>query len=199
MSSFTLHLMRHGEPVLPGRMLGRTDCAVTPEGVAACRVQAGMVTGALTGAMGGSAGEMRLISSDLRRARDCAAAVGDARVDPRWRELDFGEWDGCFARDLDAEALGRFWRDPDASPPPGGERWSALVDRVAEAIAAIAPAPTLVVTHGGPMRAALHLLCGFDRDQVWAFDLPYAAVLTLRVWAGEPRRAQVTGLATCAA
>ncbi len=40
MSARTLYLMRHGEPVLAGRMLGRTDCDVTPEGIAACRAQA---------------------------------------------------------------------------------------------------------------------------------------------------------------
>ena len=65
---------------------------------------------------------------------------------------------------------------------------------IADAIAALEPAPTLVVTHGGPMRAALHLLCGLELRQTWAFDLPYAAGLALRVWEGAPRQAQVIGL-----
>lgn len=192
MTSFMLHLMRHGAPVLPGRMLGSTDCAVTIEGVASCRAQARTLK-----ERGQEIAHLR--SSDLQRARACAEAVGDTEVDRRWRELDFGEWDGQSARDLDQQALSRFWSDPDASPPPGGERWSALVARIGDALGAIAPEPTLVVTHGGPIRAALHLLCGFDRAQVWAFDLPYAAVLSLRVWEGSPRTAQVTGLLPCAA
>ena len=51
-----------------------------------------------------------------------------------------------------------------------------------------------VVAHGGSMRAALHGLCGFDQRQLWAFELPYAALLSLRVWLGEHPSAQLAGL-----
>lgn len=182
MSSFPLYLMRHGEPELAGRMLGRTDCAATRAGIAACGAQAAELSAS------------HLVSSDLRRARACAEAIGQPVIDPRWRELDFGTWDGLAASELDQEALGAFWADPDRNPPPGGERWSQLVARVSDGIAALGAAPTLVVTHGGPMRAALHLLCGLELRQTWAFDLPYATVLALRVWEGAPRQAQVIGL-----
>jgi len=64
------------------------------------------------------------------------------------------------------------------------------------AIADLSPEPTLVVTHGGAIRAALHVLCGFDLRATWSFALPYAALVTLEVWDGTPRSAQVTGLAT---
>ncbi|MEC7932832.1 MAG: histidine phosphatase family protein, partial [Pseudomonadota bacterium] len=33
MSSFALHLLRHGAPTTSGLMLGHTDMAPTPEGV----------------------------------------------------------------------------------------------------------------------------------------------------------------------
>lgn len=178
-----LHLMRHGEPELAGRFLGRTDCAVTPAGIAACVDQAeGLAVG-------------HALSSDLIRARDCAAALGrPMTIDPRWREIDFGAWDGLAATQIDSEALGRFWEDPDASPPPGGERWSAFVARIGEAIIALPPEPTLVVTHGGAIRAALAVLCGFTQRQLWAFDLPYASLLSLRIWPGEPATAQIVAL-----
>ncbi|MEG3087517.1 histidine phosphatase family protein [Sphingomonas sp. PB4P5] len=182
MSPVTLYLMRHGEPVLTGRLLGRTDCAVTAAGIHACRTQAEDLRVA------------RIISSDLQRARACAEAIGPTVIDPRWRELDFGDWDGHAPADVDAAALSRFWSDPDAAPPPNGERWSALKDRVAEAIAALPPEPALVVTHGGAMRAALAILCGLDLAATWAIDLPYAAVLALKIWPGPPRAAQIAGL-----
>lgn len=177
-----LYLMRHGEPVLAGRMLGRTDCDATPEGIAACREQARALEGT------------RLFSSDLARARQCAAAIGEPIIDPLWRELDFGEWDGLAAARIDAAALGRFWDDPDLCPPPGGERWSELVVRVGDALEALSEGPVLVVTHGGPMRAALHRLCGFPLRQCWAFDLPYGAVLALDRWESG---AQIRGLWPC--
>jgi alpha-ribazole phosphatase len=178
-----LHLLRHGEPELAGRFLGRIDCAATPEGIASCVEQAAGLEVA------------HVVSSDLLRARACADALGGpVAVDPRWREMDFGAWDGLAASAIDSVALGRFWDDPDANPPPGGERWSALVSRVSAALAALPEGPTLVVTHGGAMRAALAALCGFGQRQLWAFDLPYAALLSLRLWPGEPVTAQIVAL-----
>lgn len=188
MNGFALHLLRHGKPARPGLLMGaRTDGAPTPEGIAACIAQAADL------------GIERIVASDLRRCRLAGDAIGAhlalaPAIDPRWRELDFGDWDGMAADQVDADALGRFWNDPDLCPPPGGEGWSALVARVSTAIADLAPRPTLVVTHGGTIRAALHLLCGFDRQRLWAFDLPYGVLVSLRVWRGAHPGAQITGL-----
>jgi alpha-ribazole phosphatase len=187
MTGFLLHLLRHGAPEIPGRMMGWTDGAPTEAGIAACIEQAeGLEI-------------ERLISSDLGRARLAGDAIAGLTgnpltIDRRWRELDFGAWDGKASAEIDPAALGHFWNDPDASPPPGGERWSQLVGRVAEAIHDLPPRPTLVVTHGGAMRAALASLCGFEQRQLWAFDLPYASLLSLQVWPGEPPSAQIIGL-----
>jgi len=187
-----VHLLRHGAPDQPGRLLGRTDAGVTAAGIAACRMAALEV------------GDVALHSSDLVRALDCARAIGGARpvaIDPRWRELDFGAWDGRLPGACDREALDRFHTDPDACPPPGGERWSALCERVGAALADLTRAgdAALVVTHGGTMRAALAVGCGLDAHQVWAFDLPYAARLSLDLWPGmardAPPMARIVGLA----
>lgn len=184
---FMLHLMRHGAPVVPGRMMGRTDVAPTPEGVAACVARAASLPFA------------GVISSDLTRSQAPASTIATTRgvphmVDARWRELDFGQWDGLAAGEIDAQALHRFHADPDANPPPDGESWSALVARVHAGIDALPPLPTLIVTHAGAMRAALAVLCGFAQAQLWTIDLPYGALLSLRIWPGEQRMAQITGL-----
>lgn len=188
MQPFDLHLMRHGAPDVPHLMLGRTDASPTAEGIAACAERAkGLRLDAI-------------VSSDLARSSAPARLIAGDRglppaVDPRWRELDFGDWDGLRPDAIDPVALGRFRDDPDASPPPGGESWSALLARIAAALAALPPRPTLVVTHGGPMRAALVHLCGLERRAVFgAFDLPYGALLSLRVW--PDGMAQLTGLST---
>ncbi|MEH3048477.1 histidine phosphatase family protein [Sphingomonas adhaesiva] len=171
--------MRHGAPATPGLLLGRTDMAVTAQGIAACHAVAATIA------------PRHIVTSDLARARDCAPAP--AQVDPRWRELDFGAWDGLPAAAIDADALRRFYDDADAHPPPDGERWSTLVTRVGAALDDCGD-DTLVVTHGGAMRAALAHACGFDARQVWAFHLPYAALLSLRCW--PDGTAQLTGLRT---
>lgn len=189
MSGFFLHLLRHGVPEKPGLLLGHADVPSAPEGIAACMEQIADLSFAA------------LLSSDLMRASAAADAIGagrglPVRQDARWRELDFGAWDGLAAAEVDRDAMSAFWDDPDASPPPGGERWSALVARVSAALGDVTERDTLVVTHGGAIRAALAGLFGFGQRQLWAFDLPYAAVLTLRLWPGVPRSAQIVGLWT---
>ena len=74
MSSFALHLLRHGAPLLAGRMLGHHDAEVTADGIAACAGQAQRLPPV-----------ERLIASDLTRTRRCAEAIGAPRLDPRWR------------------------------------------------------------------------------------------------------------------
>ncbi|WP_156678204.1 histidine phosphatase family protein [Sphingomonas profundi] len=187
MSAIILHLLRHGEPETPGLLMGRTDGAPTARGIAACVEQtADLAIGAI-------------VASDLARARRAAEAIGEHHrivpsIDARWRELDFGDWDGSAPATIDPAALSRFWDDPDAHPPPRGERWSGLIARVAAGIAALDGPATLVVTHGGAMRAALAYLCGFAQPQLWAFDLSYGALLTLKVWPGPRPAAQIVGL-----
>lgn len=187
MTGFALHLLRHGAPETPGLLMGHTDGVPTAEGIAACVSQADDLR------IG------RLIASDLQRCRLAAEAIGAATrvtptLDPRWRELDFGAWDGQPGSAVDPDLLGKFWADPDANPPPGGERWSALVARVTAALGEISTGPTLVVTHGGAIRAALHRLCGFEQHQLWSFDLPYGVLVSLRVWPGERPGAQIAGI-----
>ena len=186
MSGVTLHLLRHGEPELVGRLLGRRDCPSTEAGISTCVAQA----------MGIQVD--KLVTSPLSRARAAADRIGvdmglRVTVDARWQELDFGCWDGLTMAEVartDDVALRAFWEDPDASPPPEGERWSALLARIGAAIEVL-DRPTLVVTHGGPMRAALSLLCGLDQRQSWCVDLPYGALLSLRRYDGM---AQIVGV-----
>lgn len=187
MTGLVIHLLRHGAPERPGLLMGRTDGAPTPGGIAACvrRVE--------------DLEFSAIVSSDLRRSALAASAIGDRRglpvmIDPRWRELDFGDWDGLPANAIDAGLLERFWSDPDRNPPPNGERWSELVARIAAAQAALRHSPSLIVTHGGAMRAMLAHACGFDHRQAWALDLPYGALLSLKVWPGEQPAAQIIGL-----
>lgn len=141
-----------------------------------------------------------IVSSDLRRTAQQAAQLAERldvpfTCDPCWRELHFGDWEGLSSDAVDGAALCRFWADPDACPPPQGERWSHLCGRVGESLSGLATG-TLVVTHAGAMRAALSVLTGLDHRGVWAIDLPYRALISLRIWPGEPLSGQIIGLET---
>lgn len=190
MSAFPLHLMRHGAPQLAGRLLGHLDAPPEADGVALCVERAQGLDFA------------RVVTSDLSRARAPGAAIAAERgvghvVDGRWRELHFGRWEGVDPATLPSADLARFWDDPDGFPPPEGESWADLCARIEQGLGDIGE-PALVICHAGAIRAALAVLCGFDVRQGWAVDLPYGAVLSLRVWPGEqPSQwagAQITGL-----
>lgn len=189
MTPFTLHLLRHGEPESPGRLMGRTDCPSTAAGIWACLDRAEAVD------------FEAVVCSNLSRAQAAAEAIGRGKgltvtIDPLWRELDFGDWDGLALDEIDPAALARFQAEPDGHPPPRGEPWSQLVARVGRALDRLPPRDTLIVTHGGAIRAALAHLCDLRERNTWVVALPYAALLTFRVWPGDPLTAQITGLRT---
>ncbi len=84
----------------------------------------------------------------------------DMQVHARWQEADLGEWTGRSRDDLIAVGDGAYaaWRAGTLSPP-GSEPLSALRQRVASALASLAAHDVvLVVTHGGPIRAACRQL-----------------------------------------
>lgn len=196
MTVVDLILLRHGEPELAGTLLGRLDVPSTPAGIDRCLDATAMLD------IG------RIVSSPLSRALAAAERIATragqrTQVDARWRELDFGDWDGRTARDIDetdGDALASFWRDPDLHPPPAGERWSEVKARVVAAVGDIVAEhdgrPVLVVSHAGAMRAAIAGLCGFDFAQTMNLDLPYAAQVHLRLFAeaGRPATAIIRRL-----
>lgn len=186
MSGFTLYLMRHGAPEGAGHLLGHGDARPSSAGIALChgRARSLRVT--------------RVVSSDLARAAVPASAIATAAGvdhdrDARWRELDFGAWDGCDPAHLPQDQVAAFWDDPVRHPPPGGEDWHAICNRVGDALNDIADT-TLVISHAGAIRAALSCLFGWDHRQCWAIALPYGALVTLTIWPGDRRGAQITGL-----
>lgn len=134
----------------------------------------------------------RVVGSPLRRALDTARALAGARplqVDPGWRELDFGTWDGAPPGTIPADALARFHADPVAHPFPGAEPWAGFQARIEAALHSLHAlagadadaAPVLVVSHAGAMRMALQCTCGWTLAQCWSLRLDYGTRLGLRV------------------
>lgn len=188
MSERIVHLLRHGPPQRTGLLLGHTDEPALDPDCPQIRATVKRLPIA------------QVVASDLARASRQAVNLArhlgvPVRFDSGWRELAFGAWDGLAPEVLDSDALDRFWNDPEGHPPPGGERWSSLCGRVGTSLAAL-KTDTLVVTHGGAMRAALAVLTGLDHRAGWALDLPYRALLSLRIWPGVPTSGHVIGLTT---
>jgi probable phosphoglycerate mutase len=148
----TILLVRHGETDwnLERRVQGHTDRPLNETGRAQALALADLLADEALDAV---------YSSDLARARDTAAAIAarhglDVIESRELREKDFGSWEGL----TDTEIRARF---PDAHRGAwgDGESGTELADRVVTALRNIAAAHrggrVVVVTHGGPMRAAL--------------------------------------------
>src|SRR5215212_5052704 len=126
MLSARLILVRHGQSTYnaQARLQGQADPPLSDAG----RGEAQLLRPALAGFPPG-----RVITSDLRRASETAAILGypDALPDPRFREIDLGEWAGRPISDIrESEAA---WRGGTLNPP-GGESWRGLVARVGGAV-----------------------------------------------------------------
>src|SRR3954451_21847442 len=113
-----LIIVRHGESTWNAeeRLQGQLDPPLSERGREQARALAGIVNGIPP---------ERVICSDLGRARETAELMGlqPARYDPRWREIDIGEWGGRTAAEIDAQGTELTnWRGgPRAAP--GGAAW----------------------------------------------------------------------------
>lgn len=134
-----------------------------------------------------------IISSPLPRCRSFAEALapryaGSPRIslDERWQELDFGDWEEQRFDTLPRPLIDRWAQSPWDFQPPGGEAISALVRRVHGALTELlrrphTPGPTLIVSHAGPIRAALGLAGQHPQSQWLSTAVPYATPLFLEV------------------
>src|SRR4051812_17862715 len=127
MLSARLLLVRHGQSTYnaEARLQGQAD----PPLSAAGRAEAERLRPALARLDDG-----RVVTSDLRRARETAALLGyrDARLEPRFREIDVGEWAGRPLAELPVTSEPA-WRGGPLKAP-GGESWAQLQARVGEAL-----------------------------------------------------------------
>lgn len=101
-----------------------------------------------------------IVSSPLTRCLRLAQALGAARglpvdCDDRLVELDFGTWEGLPWDKVPRDQLDAWAADLMAARPHGGESVAMLAERVAAALDDHEAGDALLVTHMGPIRAAL--------------------------------------------
>ncbi|TQV74264.1 ATP-binding cassette domain-containing protein [Exilibacterium tricleocarpae] len=135
----------------------------------------------------------RVETSPLRRARHSAELlVGDSSVIrqvPGWCEIDVGSWEGRPISELEPDAY-RAWR-AGSYTPDGGEPWAQFCARIGRELERLRmlEGDTLVICHGGVIRACLQLLLQHPLDKLPPSD--YAGVHT--IWL-EPVLAADTSL-----
>jgi alpha-ribazole phosphatase len=170
-----LYLIRHTTPLVgKGICYGQSDVPLAESFDAEwAAIHAGL-----------PAGIQVVYTSPLSRCRRLAeriAAYYDVplREDNRLREMDFGRWEMQPWDALPEPELSSWMNDYVHVPSPGGESYAQLIGRVAsflESLRALAPGPTVVVTHAGVIRSGYVVLHGLAPEAAMARKVAYGEV-----------------------
>lgn len=180
-----LLLVRHGEVEewARGRIYGRLDPSLSETG----RAQAAAIARRIA-----QERPVALHASPSRRALESAAPIAEATglapsTDPRLREIEFGELEGLTFAEAEQRdpATWRAWMErPGQVRFPGGECWDEVCARAvaaAEAIAAAHPnAPSVVVAHGGVIRALLAEALALPAERTFRMEIGFGSLTILR-------------------
>ncbi len=121
-------------------------------------------------------------TSPLERARVCAEIIArphrlTVSVEPDFREMAFGEWEGLTRHELDTGAtpMMETWRTaPERAIPPGGERVTDVATRVNKALQGVRdnhPAGAVVlVSHAIVLRLLVLDALGLGPERLWSLD-----------------------------
>jgi len=195
MKETIIDLIRHGEPVGGQRLRGTQDDPLSELGWAQMRAS-----------VADHKPWTSIVSSPLKRCHFFAQELAERHalqldVNAQFREIGFGDWEGFTTKELmakDPEALTRYWQNPDVHTPPNGERLSDFVSRVqsawTELVEQSAGEHSLLVCHGGVIRAILVHVLGMPTEKLWCMDVPYANVsrIVIHQWMdGEPAKAKL--------
>ena len=138
----------------------------------------------------------RVVASPLQRTQQTAQAITqglsqhiEVETDPRWIELNYGDFDGQPVSSVSPEQWAT-WRTDEHFRPPHGETLAELSVRVHNAIDALladsVSAHIVVVSHVSPIKAAVAWALGVGVEVSWRTALDRASMTTVRLDAKHP-------------
>lgn len=167
-----LILLRHGQTEYNAgnRMQGQLDTDLSEFGHRQAKTVARVLA---------DRAPLAIVSSDLRRAADTAAALGDQAgvpvgTDIRLRETHLGRWQGLTHTEVDERDPGArsTWRADATWAPPGGEsridvarRSVPVVRELVDTHAEWDERPVVLVAHGGLIAALTAALLDLPADR----------------------------------
>lgn len=130
----------------------------------------------------------RIVTSPLKRCRSFAEILGAdlgiaVQVDDRWREFDFGIWEGRLREevwDKHGDDVMQFFTDPLGFTPEGGDSYLAVRERIEQAwdelLMSYREQRVLLITHGGIFRALHAMLESLPGSAFNCLEVPYACL-----------------------
>src|SRR4051794_23052068 len=179
-------LLRHGQTSHSVRRVfsGSSDPVLTPEGRAQARAAAKRLTDVPYDIV---------LSSPLRRAVATAEQLGrDVLVDERFRETDFGDWEGRSFAEIREEWPEEMsaWLADEKVAPPGGESFAETEIRVREALDDLrerfAGSTVVVVSHVTPIKTLVRLALEAPPSALYRLHLDLCSLSTIDWYSDGP-------------
>ncbi|MDC9728436.1 MAG: alpha-ribazole phosphatase family protein [Methyloprofundus sp.] len=126
-----------------------------------------------------------IISSPLLRcytfAKDLSQRLNLPLIsNSEFQEINFGDWEGKTAEQIDSHALSQFYLDPSNNKPPNGESFILFQARILLAwqqlIERYQGKHILLVSHGGVIRVILANILGLDIAHSFKLKIGYACL-----------------------
>ncbi len=181
-----VYVVRHGQTDWNAelRLQGQADIDLNALG----RKQAAANGRALAGLIGAADG-YDFVASPMARTRHTMELLRGAmgidatayRMDERLKELNFGDWQGYTADELEALHPGstreRHLAKWDFQPPgEGAESYQMLLERVTPVFRTL-QGPAVCVTHGGVIRGLFRFAGGLSKEEACALAIPQDRIL----------------------
>lgn len=188
MFPYTLTLLRHGNIDHEGRLIGQTDLPANDSGITQMARS--------WQRLNSLAPVTSMATSPLQRCREFAVyqalqAALPLKVDERFAEIDFGDWDGMSLNSLSAQHPD--WRQAlvrHQLVPPGGESYALFSQRVLAGfhdwIAASHGSHRVLVTHGGVITVLMAELLGTDFSVAKLMTVQRGGFAQLSILTGHP-------------
>ena len=182
-----LYFMRHGETDwnAEGRFQGQTDIPINHNGKNQAKTN-----GTRLISVQPDLGDWHFLASPMGRTREtmelARAAMALApmayQTDQRLIEVSFGDWERNTIDELSANQQVQVeirTKDKWNYVPPNGESYDQLAQRVKPVFESLT-GPTMLVSHGGVMRALFYLLGHLSGDEAALADTPQDKVLFVK-------------------
>ncbi|MCK5478181.1 MAG: histidine phosphatase family protein [Methylococcales bacterium] len=136
-----------------------------------------------------------IISSPLHRCLDFTQDINSKtnipfNIEPNWQEINFGDWEGKTANQINPDELTLFYRDPVNNPPLNAENFSVFLSRVEQAWESLIKnhrdQHILVITHAGVIRSLFTLLLNLPIANIFNLQVDHASITRFQCFDGNP-------------
>ncbi len=136
-----------------------------------------------------------IISSPLQRCQTFAEHLHKQTniplsIDSNWQEIDFGDWEGKIADQINPTELMLFYQNPLINTPTNAERFCIFLSRIETAWESLlhqhAGKHILVICHAGVIRCLFNLFLDLPTNKIFNLQLDHASLTRFECFNAKP-------------